>query len=476
MLDVPMLRRLHSATARFALVAALLLFGTGGSGALAAPTSAAEAGVNLNNLNPSSVGRATALGAHWIRVFESWRNLEPSAGVRSAPLLAQLDGLLASLPPGTHVILDLVGAPAWESGSGASNAPPRDPADYASLLHFLAARWAGRVAAYEIWNEEDAPLWWAGGPDPAAYTRLLQASYTAVKTADPNAAVVLGGLTGNDYDFLQGVYEAGGKGYFDAVGVHTDTACNISSPYEFQRDQNGRLFQNSFLAYREVHATELANNDEKPIWMTEMSWRTTSATCSEGAWAGQKAGGVSDAEQATFLSEAYHCLAGDPYVQLALWYPLVDEGAVTSGLLRSNFTHKPAYAAMRSYIQHGDQLTGTCGDFSGPQITTMRPSNGQRYSGHLFIRVKAADSQGIRRIRLFYDGHLIRNFVPYFATHTYPASSTAEMTWYGARYLPLGRHQITIVAIDKLENSSSAHLVIVHVGQHHKRRHHRQHH
>ena len=47
--------------------------------------------------------------------------------------------------------------------------------------------------------------------------------------------MVLGGLTGNDYQFLEGVYEAGGKGYFDAVGVHTDTACDILSPYEFLR-------------------------------------------------------------------------------------------------------------------------------------------------------------------------------------------------------------------------------------------------
>jgi hypothetical protein len=26
----------------------------------------------------------------------------------------------------------------------------------------------------------------------------------------------------------------------------------------------------------------IANGDHKPIWMTELSWRTTSAECSEG--------------------------------------------------------------------------------------------------------------------------------------------------------------------------------------------------
>lgn len=468
------LRAIRSVSTRTAVLAVLL---TSGATVLAQPAGAAEAGVNLNNLSPASVGRASALGAHWIRVFESWREFEPSPGARSAAQLSEFDRLLGSLPKGTKVIVDLVGAPSWETGSSAANAPPRDPADYASLLHYLAGRWAGRVAAYEIWNEEDAPLWWAGGPDPGAYARLLQASYTAVKTADPAAAVVLGGLTGNDFNFLQHVYEAGGKGFFDAVAVHTDTACNISSPYEFLREQDGRLFQDSFLSYREVHATELANDDDKPIWMTEMSWRTTSLTCSEGAWAGQKPQGVSDETQATYLAQAFHCLAGDPYVQLALWYPMVDEGAVTSGLLRANLTRKPSYNAMREYILHGDRLADSCGDFSGPRITLYRPTDGQRYTGHLPIRVKASDSQGIRRVRLFYDGHLIRNFVPYFYTHTYPQETVASMTWYGARKLAVGRHLITVVAIDKLQNSTSAHLSIVHLREHrrHRHRHHRRH-
>ena len=135
--------------------------------------------------------------------------------------------------------------------------------------------------------------------------------------------MVLGGLTGNDYNFLQGVYEAGGKGFFDAVGVHTDTACDVNSPYAFLRDTDERLDQDSFLGYREVHATELANGDEKPIWMTETSWRTTSAECSEGLFSGLKPEGVNEAQQATYLSRGLPPPASPrlPYVQLGLLVP-----------------------------------------------------------------------------------------------------------------------------------------------------------
>ena len=446
----------------FVLCAGIALAGPAGSG-LVAPASAAQAGVNLNGLAPGNLSEASAIGAHWVRVFATWPDLEPSPGVHSAFWLSQYDRLLGSLPKGTHAIVAFVDAPSWESGSAASNAPPSNPADYARILHFVAQRWAGHVAAYEIWNEEDAPLWWAGGPDPAAYTHLLQAAYPAVKSADPGAKVVLGGLTGNDYNFLQGVYRAGGKGYFDAVGVHTDTACDVNSPYIFLRDTNERLDPDSFLGYREVHATELANGDHKPIWMTEISWRTTSAECSEGLFAGLKPEGVSEARQATYLSEAYHCLAAAPYVQLGLWYPMVDEGSVDSGLLRSNLSHKPSYAAMRSYLRHGDHLKGACGDFAGPKITVADPIRGERYTGHLWIKVKAADSQGIQRIRLLEDGHLIRNFDPADHTHVYPHVLFAAIHWSGARRISVGRHLLTILAYDKQRNVSRAYISIVHL-------------
>ncbi len=456
------LRALHRISARLAVLATLLTGWACGCGLFAAatPADAAEAGVNLNGLAPANIAEAQALGAGWVRVFVTWPDIEPARGVHSAFWLAQYDRLLASLPKGTHAILDFVDTPSWESGSAAPNAPPSDPADYAGILHFLAQRWAGKVAAYEIWNEEDASRWWVGGPDPAAYTRLLQAAYPAVKSADPAAEVVLGGLTGNDYNFLQGVYGAGGKGYFDAVGVHTDTACDVNSPFTFLRDDNGRLDPDSFIGYREVHQTEVANGDNKPIWMTEMSWRTTSAVCNEGAFAGQKQDGVSDAQQATYLAQAYHCLTAAPYVQLGLWYPVDDEGAVVSGLVRANRSHKPSYAAMRSFIQRGDRLKGGCGDFAGPKITRYAPSS-MRYSGILRIKVKASDSQGIQRIRLLADGHLIRNFDPAVHTHVYPRVLVAEMHWFGARHIAFGHHVLTILAYDKLKNVSRMYVAIV---------------
>ena len=194
------------------------------------------------------------------------------------------------------------------------------------------------------------------------------------------------------------------------------------------------MVPDSFLAYREVHKVMLANGDDKPIWMTELSWRTTSAICPEGAWAGQKPEGVSEVQQATYLTQAYHCLAQDPYVKVALWFPIQDEGPVVSGLLRSDGSRKPSFAAMQDYVRDGDQLTEPCGVFSGPKISLDSPSDHHKYSGPLLIDVSATSPLGVFRISLEYDRKLIRNY----DGPTFPGRLTGRIEWRGPSTSPTG--------------------------------------
>ncbi len=449
-------RRLLSSALLTGLLAALLAAAIAAGGA--SPATAAEPGVGLGSPTPARIATAKALGVHWVRVFATWPDLEPQPGVFASNWIAYYEQMFRSLPASTKVILDVVDTPSWETGSSDEHQPPANAEDYAAFVGALAQRWATHVTAFEIWNEEDSSSWWAGAPDPVAYAQLLKATYPVVKAADPAATVVLGGLTGNDYPFLEGVYQAGAKGSFDVVGVHTDTACDVLSPYDFLRGPDDRMVADSFLAYREVHDVMLANGDDKPIWMTELSWRTTDATCPEGAFAGQKAEGVTDSQQATYLNQAYHCLAQDPYVQVALWYPLQDEGPVVSGLLRANGSHKPSYAAMRHYVEHGDKLKEPCGVFTGPKISVASPANHATYSGPLPIHVYARSAEGVFRIRLEIDGKLIRNY----DGSNFPSTLSGALNWQGAKHIPYGRHTLTFLAYDKERNVSERSITIYH--------------
>lgn len=449
-----------------------------------APAQGAESGVVINGpngLSLQSVNQVSGLGAGWVRVFAAWNIFEPNRGHLNEPEIDALEAGLAALPMGTKVIVDVVNTPAWESGSSDPAMPPRDPLDYARFAGAMAKRFHGRVAAWEIWNEEDASLWWASGPDPATYTALLKATYPAIKAADPSATVVLGGLTGNDYEFLSHLYDDGAKGLFDAVGVHTDSICDLVSPYEILR--NGRTDQRvsrwSFLGYRTVHEVMLAHGDNAPIWMTELGWSTSTQECNSGAWAGQKAAGVSPAQQATFLRQAYHCLAKDPYVQVGIWFGLQDTEPFDSprasyGLLDSNLLPKPAYGALADYDHNGDQLTEPCGGAQqGPSVQLTSPKTGARYTNTLPITVSASDRVGVYQISLYGDQHIIRSFYVHGGTTTL----SGHMVWYGARLLKPGKHTLMAKAFDERNNTATTSITIIRGAKpkKHKRHRHRKH-
>jgi Bacterial Ig domain len=401
----------------------------------------------------ATLGAISSSGAQWVRSFLTWDRAEPTKGHFDQSFINGYQQMAGKLPTGTKLEVVVTNAPSWANGGAGPTTPPTNPADLAAFFTKVVGDLKGSVAAWEVWNEEDAGIFWAGTPDPARYASMLKAAYPAIKAADPSATVILGGLTGNDYNYLEQVYGAGGGGSFDAVAVHTDTACGIVSPYSYYRD-NGRISQWSFLGYREVHATMAAHGDgAKPIWMTELGWSTTTAICDQGQWAGQKAGGVSQSDQATFLKQAYHCLAGDSYVPVAIWFNLANLGAADTpfnryGLMDQALNPKPAFAAFQDVAAHGDTLTGPCGDFVAPQVTVSAPTEGAMFPAELPITVSATDASGVARITLAADGQQIRNFTD----ATAPAKLSGSMTWQGAKTLALGPHTLTVTAVDPAGN------------------------
>jgi hypothetical protein len=366
---VPSRAALRAGLAALAL-ACTLLAATGGAGA-------AQSGVNLtptsgDYFHSPAVARAiTRLRPRWVRVFLGWNALEPRPGDYDTARLAGYRAFFAGLPRGTRVEVDILSAPAWASGSSNPAAPPLDVAQFAAFVAHVAHELGGGIAAYEIGDEEDSPQFWGGSV--AQYAALLRAAYGAVKAADPRALVIAGGLTGNDYAYLSALYAAGARGSFDAVAVHTDTACNTTSPTVYAFDRGTSVVNRwYFLGFTSVHAVMAAHGDgAKPIFMTEIGWSSTSAQCATGASSGRKLAGVSAATQAQFLRTAYRCLAQRRfrYVRAAFWFGLFDNGVSGAptdnyGLLTSELAPKPAFAAFASVAQGTSPLT-SCGRRAG---------------------------------------------------------------------------------------------------------------
>lgn len=286
------------------------------------------------------------IGSQWVRLSVTWADSEPSPGRYNTRVLRLYDRAVSRARQADQRILIVIySAPRWASGSSNTARPPRRASDFAAFARFLAKRYADEgVDAYEIWNEPNFARFWDPKPSARAYARLLKAAYPAVKQGDPNARVVFGGLSLNDYAFLKKAYAAGIKGSFDVMAVHPFSCSD--GPGTVTRDNRGRIEPGSFLGYREVRRSMVARRDYKPIWFTEFGWSTTSQQC-----------GVNEQTQAEYLADALSTLSRDRYVQVAFWYNLrnnffdrdADTYEARFGLVRSNFARKPAYSAFRVF-------------------------------------------------------------------------------------------------------------------------------
>ncbi|HXR14371.1 MAG TPA: hypothetical protein VN740_06890 [Solirubrobacteraceae bacterium] len=436
---------------------------------LSSSAGATEIGVNVPTTigfqAPKVLAAIRASRPAWVRVFIGWWVIEPAPGVYDVSAIKVYRDFFNALPKGTKIDADVVGTPPWAAGGSSSTAtPPTDDSTFATFVNHLVTVFHGRVTAWEIWNEESASSWWNG--TIAQYADLARAAYPAIKAADPAATVVLGA---NSPEWLTQLYADGIKGYFDADAIHTDTACNVTSPYiyEYNRDTT-TVNQYFFLGFTGVHAIMAAHGDaSKSIYMTELGWSSTSAECQTGLWSGKKLAGVTDQTQATYLTQAYHCLAQPrySYVKAAMWFELYNNGNSSApldnyGLLTTDYSPKPAFNAFQQESLQGDQQSGPCGNFSAPKITILHPTPNSRYSGPLRIAVSASSpANGVREITI----DLSKHSSEHFGAKGFPATLHASLTWLGAKRLRAGPHKIKVVVIDKLGNVATRTFSVVHM-------------
>jgi polysaccharide biosynthesis protein PslG len=292
----------------------------------------------------AAVGDLVVLGVSWVRMDFPWSEIESARGVFTTTGPDAAVRALASR--GIQVLGIIDYAPSWANGGNGQFYPPTNPADFASYASFLVKHFAPMgVHTWEIWNEPNLQEFWATGADPVLYTRILKAAYTAIRAADGSAMVITGGLApaassgGNltPMDFLTGIYNNGGQGYFDAVADH---------PYTYPAmpdDKSGGAFW--WNAMNDLLNIMVAHGDStKLIWMTEYGAPTNGPL---------GAPFVSEANQAIMLTKSYTMNESYAWAGPIFWYNLHDAGTSTStienffGIMRFNSSRKPAFLALQ---------------------------------------------------------------------------------------------------------------------------------
>ncbi len=281
------------------------------------------------------------IGAAWIRCDFAWTDLEY---VRGGWNFSGSDKVVEKAGGRGVKILGILGAsPPWANGGKDWRHPPTDMEAWRNYVRTVVARYAGRVAAWEVWNEENIHAFWQPEPDPAQYVNLLAAASPEIRSSDPEATVVMGGVAGLGSDYLDACLRLGAAEHIDAIAYH---------PYAETIGVKGQPEEEAFRPKEPLCRTLVEfvhwlvaqhTTKDLEVWITEVGW----TTCA------QAPPGVDVKTQADYMLRTLINYASTD-VDRVIWFNLRDTQLNDwdrYGLLDMHFRAKPAYGYYSTFCE-----------------------------------------------------------------------------------------------------------------------------
>jgi hypothetical protein len=313
------------------------------------------------------IGDVTQAGFNWMTQQIDWQEVEVEPGNYD---FSQLDNIVnEGSSAGLKIMLSFFHAPVFYR-TDTSGLMPADPSTFGAFMQAVAGRYAGQVQAYELWNEENLDREaGTGNVDPTTYLPLLEAGYTGVKSADPNALVLLGapsptganvpGVSIDDITYLQQLYAINGgeaAGFFDVLSAHPSGFSNPPdcTPATPQCSLSGGWnTDDSFFAFTRVSEYRdvmVQNGDAgKQIWFTEFGYCANPNPPPGYEYCRY----ITEDQQAIFLQQAYTMARETPYVGAMFQWNLNFQLSVPDfdekwgfGIVRSDYSARPAYGRL----------------------------------------------------------------------------------------------------------------------------------
>jgi hypothetical protein len=351
-----------------------------------------------------------------------WSDVEPAPGLRQWEEMSVLDAQVSQLSAaGFETMLIVRSTPSWAQyveGMPCGPIRPENLDDFAGFLTDAVARYKEppyNVQYWELWNEPDVDpgviSWpespfgcWGDSGDPyyggGYYGEMLSYAYPAIKAADPEAQVLIGGLL-LDCDpenpppgksctpsrFLEGILINGGGDYFDIANMHAYAYYGLPGDPVYPRIYNWNW------AYGEpstgisekahfVRQTLQNYGYEKPLFNTEVALDCTIGTddCYE--------------VQSMYAVRAYaEALALD--LQAQVWFALRSDWKNTGLLYSTPGTYKPAYYAYQTTVEELESAV-----YLGP-VTSYPPLEGYTFAGSsILIQVVWSADEAVHTITL----------------------------------------------------------------------------
>jgi hypothetical protein len=307
-----------------------------------------------------------AAHASLIRTTASWRAIAPRRPLRPgdsfdpAYRLGDLDDLVRNAQKrGLQVMITIWGTPGWANGGRRANVPPTRLADLTSFARAIADRYSGRhhgypyVGRYSIWNEPNLEIFLSPQFDargriisPRIYAGLHKAGHRGIKAGNGAALVAIGETSnrGRDHPARGGASESVAPGTFarllaqqkglkfDAYATHPYSTHPSAPPTQKVRWPNVTMSQ---LKRFETSIDAWFRRANIPLWITEYGYQTKPG----------EPFGVTNAQQAAYLSQVLRQLKADPRVHVFIWFVFRDSllSPWQSGLVGVSGNAKPSY-------------------------------------------------------------------------------------------------------------------------------------
>ncbi len=307
-----------------------------------------------------------AAGVDSVRLWLPWSGVELERDTLNWSAIDRVVALTAR--EGLDLLPFLFGSPEWAAERDGHDCTgfaciPYPPASIETRYAFarFAARaverygpqgafWAANpelpfrpITAWQVWNEQNSESFYRPDADVGAYAALLKTTAGAIRAADPEAQVILGGMFGKRSTsrlidarrYLRDLYRVPGiESSFDGVAVH---------PYDSRA--GGAL-----ASVRAARAVIRRNRDDAGLWVTEIGWASK----------GRRGHNLVKSEpvQAALLRRTFTALlrhAGRWNLRGAYWYAWRDtrrgkaicEWCPGAGLTSVKGRAKPSYYALK---------------------------------------------------------------------------------------------------------------------------------
>lgn len=306
-----------------------------------------------------------AAGVKWVRQQMPWFDIEiPAKGKYVNP-----DGtstwdkydrfIVLAKGYGLNIVARLDAPPNWSRvDNSVYNRPPDDLEDYGDFVYTFVKRYRGKIKYYQIWNEPNIYPEWGNRPvDARDYVELLKIGYQRAKEDDPEAVILcaalaptLGtpdGMNESDLTFLQKMYDAGAKDYFDIMSVMGYGLW--SGPGNRRTDPN----QVNFPRPRLIREIMVRNGDaDKAIWEAEVGWNALPLDFPRPATHGR----VTLEQQARYTVQAYRRAQAEwPWMGVLFYWHFRmvsddsrDQVAFYFRMVDPDFTVHPVYNAYKA--------------------------------------------------------------------------------------------------------------------------------